>query len=119
MVINCNLTFDALGFPRHLENFLTLLTRYTEMRVLVDHCMKPQIRSHSDESFAHWADGMTRLAEQTSARCKFSALVTETDGWSLEKMQPYIVHLLESFGPERLMRGSDWPVCRLEASYGD
>ena len=119
MVIDCDLTFDALGFPRHLENFLTLLTRYPDMRVVIDHCMKPQIRSHSDESFAHWADGMTRLAEQTSARCKFSGLVTETDGWSLEKMQPYVVHLLEIFGPERLMWGSDWPVCRLEASYDD
>ena len=119
MVITCNLTFGALGFPRHFENFLTLLTRYPEMRVVIDHYMKPQIRSHSDESFAHWADGMTRLAEQTSARCKFSGLVTETDGWSLEKMQPYVVHLLEIFGPARLMRGSDWPVCRLEASYDD
>ncbi len=119
MVIDCDLTFDALGFPRHLENFLTLLTRYPEMRVVIDHCMKPQIRAHSDESFGHWADGMARLAEKTSTRCKLSGLATESDGWSLEKMRPYVVHLLEVFGPERLMWGSDWPVCRLEASYDD
>lgn len=118
-LIDLDLSFDALGFPRHLDNFLTLLTRYLDMRVVIDHCMKPQIRSHSEESFAHWATGMTRLAEQTTAFCKLSGLVTESDGWSLEAMRPYANHLLEVFGPERMMWGSDWPVCRLEASYDD
>lgn len=119
LIIECDLTFDALGFPRHLESFLTLLTRYADMRVVIDHCMKPQIRSHSDERFSHWAAGMTRLAEQTSARCKLSGLVTESDGWSLETMRPYAMHLLDIFGPERIMWGSDWPVCHLEANYGE
>lgn len=118
-LIDLDLSFDALGFPRHLEHFLTLLTRYPEMRVVIDHCMKPQIRSHSEESFAHWATGMTRLAEQTSACCKFSGLVTESDGWSLDAMRPYANHLLDVFGPDRMMWGSDWPVCRLEASYDE
>ena len=117
LIIECDLTFDALGFPLHLKNFLTLLTRYPEMRVVIDHCMKPQIRDHSKDNFAHWADGMTRLADQTTACCKFSGLVTESDGWSLEGMRPYVEHLLKSFGPDQLMWGSDWPVCRLEASY--
>ena len=117
LIIECDLTFDALGFPLHLKNFLTLLTRYPDMRVVIDHCMKPQIRDHSDDNFAHWADGMTRLADQTTACCKFSGLVTESDGWSVEGMRPYAEHLLKSFGPDRLMWASDWPVCRLEASY--
>ncbi|MEM1107047.1 MAG: amidohydrolase family protein, partial [Pseudomonadota bacterium] len=118
-LVEHDLTFDALGFPRHLENFLALLKKHSKMRVVIDHCMKPQIRTHSEASFAHWAAGMTRLAEETSAFCKFSGLVTESDGWSLEAMRPYADHLIDVFGAERLMWGSDWPVCRLEASYDD
>ena len=118
-LVEHDLTFDALGFPRHLENFLALLKKHSKMRVVIDHCMKPQIRTHSEASFAHWAAGMTRLAEETSAFCKFSGLVTESDGWSLEALRPYADHLIDVFGAERLMWGSDWPVCRLEASYDD
>lgn len=118
-VIDADLTFDALGFPRHLANFHTLLTRYPDMRVVIDHCMKPQIRDHTPESYTFWADGMTRLAEDTSAVCKLSGIVTESDGWSLEKLRPYAEHVLAAFGPDRVMWGSDWPVCRLEASYDD
>jgi len=110
LLIEHDLTFDALGFPRHLDNFLTLLKRYPDMRVVIDHCMKPQIRHHSQESFAHWAAGMAR-------RCKFSGLVTESDGCSLDMMRPYVDHLLNAFGPDRMMWGSDWPVCCLETSY--
>ncbi len=87
-VIEDGLTFDALGFPRHLDNFLTLLKRYPEMRVVVDHCMKPQIRSHSEVSFRHWADGMARIAGETGAFVKFSALVTEaTPGWTVADLR--------------------------------
>ncbi|WP_435136299.1 amidohydrolase family protein [Pseudopelagicola sp. nBUS_19] len=117
LIIECDLTFDALGYPKHLDNFLKLLTRFPDLRVVIDHGMKPQIRSHSKERLAHWAAGMTRLAEKTTAFCKFSGLVTETDGWSLDALRPYADHLLHAFGPERMMWGSDWPVCRLEASY--
>ncbi len=117
LIVECDVTFDALGFPRHLENFLTLLLRYPDMRVVIDHCMKPQIRTHSKDSFSFWASGMAQLAENTAAFCKFSGLVTETDGWSIEAMRPYTDHLLKVFGPDRMMWGSDWPVCRLEASY--
>ncbi len=118
-LIELGLTFDALGFPRHLQNFHTILTRYPEMPVVLDHCMKPQIRNHSEESFAHWAEGMRRIARDTQACCKFSGIVTESDGWTLEKLKPYVDHLLEVFGPDRLMWGSDWPVCQLEASYDE
>ena len=76
-VIEHDLTFDALGFPRHLAPFLALLKRYPEMRVVIDHCMKPDIANHSPERFAHWAQGMARLAGETGHFCKFSALVTE------------------------------------------
>lgn len=115
-----DLTFDALGFPPHLDNFLTILKRYPEMRVVVDHCMKPQIREYSPETFKQWADGMARIAGETGAFCKFSALVTEANpGWTVEDLRPYAEHVLKVFTPERVMWGSDWPVCQLAASYDE
>lgn len=117
-VRDLDLAFDALGFPRHLANFLTILTRYPDMRVVVDHCMKPQIRDHSDANFRFWAEGMRRIAQETQAFCKFSALVTEANpGWTVEDLRPYAEHVLDVFGPSRVMWGSDWPVCRLRAEY--
>jgi len=119
-VAELGLTFDALGFPRHLKNFLTILTRYPDMRVVVDHCMKPQIRAHSQESFAHWAEGMARIARETAAFCKLSGLVTEAgENWRLDDLKPYAEHVLDVFGADRVMWGSDWPVCRLRCEYGD
>lgn len=119
-VADLGLTFDALGFPRHLANFLTILKRHPDMRVVIDHCMKPDIDKHTPESFAHWADGMARIADETGAYCKFSALVTEANaGWSVEDLRPYADHIFRVFGAERVMWGSDWPVCQLRASYGD
>lgn len=117
-IIDLDLTFDALGFPQHLDNFLTLLTRYPAMRAVVDHCMKPQIRDHSDESFRQWADGMARIARETHARCKLSGIITESnDDWSVEDLRPYASHVLDVFGPDRVMWGSDWPVCRVRGEY--
>ena len=119
-ICDLGLTFDALGFPRHLSPFLTLLKRYPDMRVVIDHCMKPQIRTHSAASFAHWAEGMARIAGQTGAYCKFSALITEADaGWTTADLAPYADHILRVFGAERVMWGSDWPVCRLRGEYAD
>ncbi|WP_284165634.1 amidohydrolase family protein [Frigidibacter sp. SD6-1] len=117
-VADLGLTFDALGFPRHLANFLIILKRHPDMRVVVDHCMKPQIRTHSAASFAHWADGLARIAGETGAYCKFSALITEAEpGWTVEDLKPYVDHVIAVFGAERVMWGSDWPVCRLRAEY--
>jgi L-fuconolactonase len=119
-VADLDLTFDALGFPRHLANFHTILTRYPDLRTVVDHCMKPQIRDTSDEEFRVWADGMSRIANDTSAFCKFSGLVTEADpSWSLDELRPYVDHLFEVFGANRIMWGSDWPVCRLRCEYDE
>ena len=117
-ICDLGLTFDALGFPRHLDPFLALFKRYPDLRVVVDHCMKPQIRDRA--GFAHWADGMSRIAGETAAYVKFSALITE-DGpdWSVARLRPYVDHILAVFGPDRIMWGSDWPVCLLRASYSD
>lgn len=114
------LRFDALGFPRHLANFLTLLDRHPDMPVVIDHCMKPQIRDRRPEAFAHWSDGIARIAQETNAVCKFSALVTEADmGVGVAELKPYADHIFSVFGPDRVMWGSDWPVCRLRCEYAD
>lgn len=114
------LTFDALGFPRHLPNFLTILKRHPDLKVVIDHGMKPQIASPDPAAFAQWADGIARIAGETAAFCKLSGLLTEAGpGWSVERLQPYADHILRCFGPERVMWGSDWPVCRLGAEYAD
>ena len=119
-VTDLGLRFEALGFPRHLENFRTILKRYPDMKVVIDHCMKPRIADHTDEAFRFWADGMARLAEETSAFCKYSALITEAGpDWTTEDLRPYVDHVITSFGAERVMWGSDWPVCRLRGEYGD
>lgn len=113
-----DLTFDCLGFPAHLENFHKLLTKYPTMRSVIDHCMKPQFRTHSEEHFSYWAKGMTRLATDTNVYCKLSGLVTEADtDWSLDMLKPYTDHMLSVFGAERVMWGSDWPVVRLRTEY--
>lgn len=115
-----DLGFDALGFPRDLENFHRLFCRHPDLRVVIDHCMKPEIRAGGAEAFRHWAGGMTRLARETAAFCKLSGLVTEAGpDWSVQMLRPWAEHVLEAFGPERVMWGSDWPVCRLRAEYGD
>ncbi|MEQ8357137.1 MAG: amidohydrolase family protein [Kiloniellaceae bacterium] len=119
-LVDLDLTFDALGFSRHLANFLTLLKRYPKLRVVVDHCMKPQIRDHgtAQEELALWAAGLRRIAEETGAFCKFSGLVTEAgEGWGETDLAPYAAEVLRAFGAGRVLWGSDWPVCRLRASY--
>ncbi len=110
-----DVAFDALGFPRHLGRFIALFKRYPDLRIIVDHCMKPQI---ADKGFDDWAPGIKRIAEETGAYCKLSGIVTEAaDGWSVEDLKPYADHVLESFGPGRVVWGSDWPVCTLRATY--
>ena len=119
-IVDLDLTFDALGFPQHLPNFLKTLNRYPDMRVVIDHCMKPQIRDSMDgkDGFTAWADGMKALADNTNACCKLSGIITEShENWTLEDIRPFAEHVLECFGPDRVMWGSDWPVCMLRASY--
>ncbi len=115
-LINHDLTFDALGFPRHVTRFLDLFQRYPELRVVVDHGMKPQIGDPS--RFGLWAEGMARIAAKTGAFCKLSGLVTEAKpDWTVEDLRPYADHILSVFGPDRVMWGSDWPVVRLRCEY--
>lgn len=112
------LRFDLLGFPQHLAPGLKLLEQRPDMAVVLDHCMKPRIGVA--EAFAPWAEGMTRIAQNTGACCKLSGLVTEAPGAvSAEDLRPYAEHVIDTFGAERVMWGSDWPVARLRCEYAD
>jgi len=111
-----DLSLDALGFPQHLEGFLTLFRRHPDLRVVVDHCAKPQIR---DRAFEDWARDIAAIAAETPAFCKLSGLATEaSDGWTVEDLRPYAEHVLDVFGAERVMWGSDWPVLELAGTFG-
>ncbi|CUJ97198.1 putative metal-dependent hydrolase of the TIM-barrel fold protein [Ruegeria denitrificans] len=110
-----DLTFDALTLPVHLGPLRQLLERHSQMRVVIDHASKPLIR---DGVIAGWAEDMAALASDTSAWCKLSGLVTEAEtDWTVDDLRPYVDHLLDKFGPSRLIWGSDWPVCTLASSY--
>ncbi len=114
-IIDLDLTFDALGFPLHIEPFQRLFDRYPTMRVVIDHCMKPKIR---DADYDDWAEGITKIAATTDAFCKLSGLATEAAvGWNAVALEPYVKHVIESFGANRVMWGSDWPVLELNGSY--
>lgn len=109
------LSFDALVTPRHLQNLYELLGRHPQLAVVIDHGAKPDI---ANNVFQPWADEMETLAANTGAYCKLSGLLTEAgEAPVYEKVQPYMQHLLDCFGAERLMWGSDWPVLELAADY--
>jgi L-fuconolactonase len=112
------LTYDILIYPRQLPAALTLLDRLPEQRFVIDHMAKPEIRRGLLEP---WASRMRAVAARPNAWCKVSGLVTEADWvrWRPEDILPYLDIVLAAFGPERLMFGSDWPVCLLAAGYRD
>jgi L-fuconolactonase len=114
-LIAADLCFDALTLPQHLPALLQLAARHPNMRMVVDHGSKPQI---AVKAFDDWAQHMALIATETNAFCKLSGLVTEASAdWKTSDLQPYVDHLLNTFGPSRLIWGSDWPVCTLASSY--
>jgi L-fuconolactonase len=110
------LAYDLLIFPRHLANAEALVSRLPDLRFVVDHLAKPFIR---DRQIEPWASALRRLARFPNVSCKLSGLVTEADfrAFTREDLRPYLEIALDAFGPERLLFGSDWPVCLVAASY--
>lgn len=111
-------TYDILIYPKQLPAAINLVTRFPQQPFMVDHIAKPPIRS---EDLEPWAEQMRQIATHTNVSCKLSGLVTEAawGKWKPEDFQPYFDVVLESFGPDRLMFGSDWPVCLLSGSYSE
>jgi L-fuconolactonase len=111
----CGLAFDALVKPLHLPRLLELLERHPALTVVVDHGAKPDI---AGGGFETWARGIRRIARETAACCKLSGLVTEAaPDWDDSALRPYVDQLLDGFGTERLLWGSDWPVVELAGGY--
>lgn len=114
-MIEAELVFDALVLPRHLPHLRQLLSRHRLLRTVIDHGAKPDI---ANRCFDGWASDIALIAKETRAFCKLSGLLTEAGtGWAESDLAPYLAHLFEHFGPERLIWGSDWPVLTLAADY--
>jgi L-fuconolactonase len=110
------LVFDALVRPEHLPVLLRLHDRHPDLTMVLDHGAKPNLRGGD---IADWKRDIAELAVSTNMVCKLSGLVTEAGSIERRALAPCVDHLLECFGPQRLMWGSDWPVCELVCSYED
>lgn len=117
-VARADLTFDLLVRPRELGAAITLARELPELRLVVDHAGKPNIASGGR---AEWLQLMAPLAALDRVDCKISGLVTEADwsAWTLDEVVAYAVDVIEMFGVNRCMFGSDWPVCLVAASYDE
>lgn len=110
--------FDLLLRPQHLRHVPRLSERLPALRMVVDHLAKPLIKNRVTEP---WARELRDAAANPNVLCKVSGLVTEADHrrWRPADLAPFVEGAMESFGPARVMYGSDWPVCTLAASYAD
>jgi L-fuconolactonase len=110
------LSFDICVKHHQLASVVGLVGACPGTRFILDHAGKPDIRARLLDP---WRAEITALARQPHVACKLSGLVTEADpaAWTVDDLRPYVEHLLDSFGPARLLFGSDWPVVKLASSY--
>ena len=114
-MISAGLTFDALVKPRHLPNLLRFAALYPGLDIVIDHAAKPDI---AGGDIAGWARDIRVIAAETRTPCKLSGLMTEAaPGSGAEDLRPVVDILVEAFGADRLMWGSDWPVLNLNGRY--
>lgn len=117
-VERAGLAYDLLVRPRELPAALVAAQSRPGLRFVIDHLAKPSIR---DRALEPWASIIRPFGALPNAWCKASGMVTEADWnhWTPDDLVPYVAHVLDIFGPGRLLFGSDWPVCLLAASYAD
>lgn len=110
------LAYDVLIFERHLPQTIEFVDRHSNQLFIVDHLAKPRVKSRE---ISPWRENIQELAKRPHVYCKISGLVTEGDysGWTPEQLRPYIETVFEAFGTQRVMFGSDWPVCLVAISY--
>lgn len=110
------LAYDLLLFPKHLPSAIQVVRRLPEQRFVLDHMAKPMIRAGLLQP---WKGDIRELAKHQNVYCKISGMVTEAKltGWKKEDFHPYLDVVWEAFGEDRVMFGSDWPVCLMAASY--
>ncbi|HUA65982.1 MAG TPA: amidohydrolase family protein [Alphaproteobacteria bacterium] len=116
LIAEWDMPFEFLTYTRHLPHVLTVLEKVPGLRAVVDHVSKPEIKNRKLDP---WRSLMARVAEHPNVYCKLSGMITEADHktWIPDDLRPYVEHVLDSFGVERVMFGSDWPVCLLAGSY--
>jgi len=109
-------TYDILVYARQLPAAIELVSRLPDQRFVVDHLAKPEIKAKKTEP---WAAQMREIARNKTVFCKVSGIVAEADwrNWKPEDFKPYLDVVFEAFGADRLMFGSDWPVCLVAATY--
>jgi L-fuconolactonase len=114
----CGLTYDLLLYPRHLPVAVKLVEKFPEQPFVLDHIAKPGI---ADGLMDPWEEGIRALAQHENVCCKLSGMVSEArwKQWKPEDFRPYLDVVFEAFGPQRLMIGSDWPVCTVSATYAE
>ncbi|MDO6808066.1 amidohydrolase family protein [Zobellia galactanivorans] len=110
-------TYDILVFPHQLGAVLEFVRKFPNQRFVIDHIAKPYIK---DGFYDGWASLMKEIGKQENVCCKLSGMITEADynSWTPEQLHPYMHLVLEAFGSERVMFGSDWPVCLVAGNYG-
>lgn len=115
-VAQAGLAYDLLLRPRELPAALEVVKAHPHLRFVIDHLAKPEIASGK---IAEWRDLITPFGEQSHVMCKLSGMVTEANwtAWTPEDLRPYVGVVLDIFGTERVMFGSDWPVSLLAADY--
>jgi L-fuconolactonase len=111
-----DLVYDILIHERHLPQTILFVKQHPAQVFVLDHIAKPHIREGAIEP---WKENLKRLAQNENVFCKLSGMVTEADWatWTLDGLRPYLDAALNAFGAERLMAGSDWPVCILASTY--
>ncbi|MET9730423.1 amidohydrolase family protein [Streptomyces sp. NPDC006458] len=115
-VADAGLAYDLVVLPHQLPSATAAARRLPGLTFVLDHAGKPAVATAELEP---WATDLRDLAAEPNVYCKLSGLVTEADWphWSVEDLRPYADTVLDAFGPERVMFGSDWPVCTLAADY--
>ena len=111
-----NLTYDLLLFPKHIPVALQLVEKFPEQPFVLDHSAKPFINK---KEMSPWKEDLKELAKHPNVFCKLSGMVTEAkwNDWKEEDFKQYLDIVTESFGTNRIMIGSDWPVCTLSGNY--
>ena len=115
-LVRRNLTFDFLAKPPNLPFIPEIMDKVPDLRAVVDHIAKPKIADHLVEP---WLTDLRKVASINGIHCKISGMITEADhhNWTANDLRPYVHHVLGLFGTDRIMFGTDWPVCTLAGDY--
>jgi L-fuconolactonase len=113
------LCYDILIFGRHLPQTIEFVDSHPRQIFIIDHIAKPKINKNSFD--VDWANHMKKISEREHVYCKLSGMVTEIlqESWDIDLLKPYFETILDAFGPQRMIFGSDWPVCLLKSTYSN